>query len=49
MRLLDRHGIEKLTLPDGNVVSIICEKRSSPSEKPVVKVSSIKPLEVVVK
>lgn len=49
VRLLERHGIENLTLPDGNVVSLICEKRSSPSEKPVVKVLSDKPFKVEVK
>ena len=48
VRLLERHGIENLTLPDGNVVSLICEQCKSADEKPVVSVKSTRPLEVVV-
>ncbi len=48
VRLLERHGIENLTLPDGNVVSLICEQRKSADEKPVVHVTSTRPIEVKV-
>jgi hypothetical protein len=48
VRLLERHGIENLTLPDGNVVSLLCEARSSADEKPVVRVVSTRPVEVSV-
>ncbi len=48
VRLLERHGIENLTLPDGNVVSLVCEARKSSDEKPVIRVKSTKPFEVVV-
>ena len=48
VRLLERHGIENLVLPDGNVVSLICEARSSAAEKPVVSIVSSRPVELVV-
>ena len=48
VRLLERHGIENMTLPDGNVVSLICEQRKSADEKPVLSVKSTRPIEVVV-
>lgn len=47
IRLLERHGVENLTLPDGNVVSLICEARISAVEKPVVHVTSTRPVELV--
>ena len=48
VRLLERHGIENLTLPDGNVVSLVCEARGASGEKPSVRVKSTKPIAVVV-
>ncbi|MBR1921643.1 MAG: hypothetical protein IJ829_06545, partial [Kiritimatiellae bacterium] len=49
VRLLERHGVENLTLPDGNVVTLVCDRRSSPSERPVVHVASARPIEVLVR
>jgi hypothetical protein len=46
VRLLERHGIENLTLPDGNQVSLICEARSSADEKPVININSSQPIEL---
>ena len=46
VRLLERHGIEKITLADGNEISLICEARSSADEKPVVHITSTKPIEL---
>lgn len=48
VRLLERHGIENLTLPDGNQVSLICEARSSADEKPIINIKSSHPIEVVI-
>ena len=48
VRLLERHGIENLTLPNGNVVSMVCEARNSAEEKPKIKFISTHPIEIVV-
>lgn len=47
VRLKERHGIENLTLPDGNVVSFVCEKYDSQSKSPRVRVTSLKPVNIV--
>jgi hypothetical protein len=48
VRLKERHGIENLTLPDGNVVSLVCEKDDPSSRRPRARVTSLKPVEVKV-
>ncbi len=47
VRLKERHGIENLTLPDGNVVSLVCEYDSKIGT-PKLQVSSSRPVEVKV-
>ena len=46
IRLLERHGIENLVLADGTRVNLLCEARSSANEKPVLKMSASRPLEI---
>jgi hypothetical protein len=46
VRLLERHGIENLTLSDGNTVSLICEARKSAGEKAKITFRSTRPLEL---
>lgn len=46
VRLLERHGIENLTLSDGNTVSLICEARKSAGEKAKITFRSSRPLEL---
>ena len=42
----DRHGIENLYIGDGDYISLICEKRSSDSEKPVISVKGGKNIKI---
>lgn len=48
VRLKERHGIENLTLPDGNVVSLICEKYDPDNSEPRVRITSLRPVAVQV-
>ena len=48
VRLLERHGVENLTLPDGNIVSLVCAARSSAAEKPIVEIKSLRPIDLLI-
>lgn len=43
VRLLERHGVENLTLPNGEVVSLICAARKTADETPVIEVRASRP------
>ena len=45
---LDRHGIKNLPFGTDNAVTLICEKRTSPDEKPVIIAQSEKSISVKV-
>ena len=48
VRLKERHGIENLTLPDGNVVSLVCEKYDPARKGSRVRITSQRPINVKV-
>lgn len=48
VRLKERHGIENLTLPDGNVVSLVCEKYDPACKGSRVRITSQRPINVKV-
>ena len=48
VRLKERHGIENLTLPDGNVVSLVCEKYDPARKGSSVRITSQRPVNVKV-
>ena len=48
VRLKERHGIENLTLPDGNVVSLVCEKYDPARKGSRVRITSQWPVNVKV-
>lgn len=48
VRLKERHGIENLTLPDGNVVSLVCEKYDLARKGSRVRITSQRPINVKV-
>ena len=43
VHLLERHGVENLTLPNGEVVSLICAARKTADETPVIEVRASRP------
>ena len=46
IRLLERHGIENLVLADGTRVNLLCEARSVANEKPVLRMTSTRPVKI---
>ena len=49
IRLLERHGIENLVLADGTRLNLLCEARGSIDEKPVLRMSASRQMDIIIR